>query len=177
MGLLERFRQRRRWQLPDDLLPHLGLVPGERVLAAAPLADGAAAVATSARLLVATPASSLRLDVGWHEVDHGAWEPKAAALDVRLVTGRRVRLDVAPETQTLLPEVVRERVQSSVVLAEKLEVQGRRGVRVVVRRSPHGLLTQVLPDVGVDVSDPVVAREVARLRDELARAAGMHGAG
>lgn len=174
MGLLDRIRQHRRWQVPDDVLPRLGLAPGERVLAAAPLTDGGAAVATSARLLV-TAAATLRLEAGWHEVDHGAWEPSSSVLDVRLVTGRRVLLQVEPEVQTLLPEVVRERVQSSVVLAEKLEVQGRRGVRVVVRRSPHGLLTQVLPDVGIDVTDPIVAREVARLREELARAAGMNG--
>ena len=174
MGLLGRIRRRRRWQVPDDVLPHLGLAPGERVLAAAPLTDRAVAVATSERLLVASGAS-VRLDVAWYEVDHGAWEPGSAMLDVRLVTGRRVRVQVVPETQTLLPEVVRERVQSSVVLAEKVDVQGRRGVRVVVRRSPRGLLTQVLPDVGIDVTDPVVAGQVAALRDELARAAGMAG--
>lgn len=174
MSLLDRWRRHRAWQVPDDVLRILALGPAERVLAAAPLVDGGAAVATPGRLLV-TDAVSLGLDVGWYEVDHGAWEPTSAVLDVRLVTGRRVRLQLAPGVQTLLPEVLRERVQSSVVLAEKLEVRGRRGVRVVVRRSPHGLLTQVLPDVGVDVTAPGVAADVARLRDDLARAAGMTG--
>lgn len=174
MGLRERFR-RRRPEIPDDVLARLGLAVDESVLAAAPLVDGGTAVATPARLLVAD-SGSLRLDLAWHEVDHGAWEPTSALLDVRLVTGRRVRLSTRPDAQTLLPEVVRERVQSSVVLSQKIEVHGRRGVRVVVRRSPQGLLTQVLPDVGIDVTEPSVARQVAQLRDELARAAGMQGA-
>ena len=172
MGLIDRLLRSPRADLPAEVLQRLGLEDGEKVLAAALLTDGAAAVATRQRLLVGDEASR-RLDVPWHEVDHAAWEPDSAVLDIRLVSGRRVRLSADPGAPTLLPEVVRERVQSSVVLGRKVEIHGRRGVRVVVRRTPHGLVTQVLPDAGVDLSDPLVAGEVTGLRDELARAAGM----
>ncbi len=88
-------------------------------------------------------------------------------LQVSWVDGRRaLTVELVPE-EGRLPEVVRERVESSVVLSRRFTVQGRRGVRVAVRRAHHGaeLSTQVIADRGVDVQEPAVA---ARIRAELA---------
>lgn len=169
MGLLDRFR--RRVDLPPGVGERLAVQPGDRVLASAALDDGRTAAATRRRLVVADT-RAVHADVAWHDVDSAAWSPEPGGLDVRLVTGSRLVLPLSGDTRTRLPEVVRERVQSSVVLGTKVEVRGRRGVRVVVRRTPSGLVTQTLPDAGIDLRDPAVADAVREARVELERNAG-----
>jgi hypothetical protein len=163
-----------RRRVPPDVQPHLGLARDERPLAVATLDDGSTAVATGLRLLVAAPAGP-RWGVAWHEVDAAGWEPETRALHVHLVAGTSATLVLDDERATLLPEVVRERVQSSVVLSQRVEALGRRGARVVVRRAGPELVVQVLPDPGVDPSDPRVAAEVERTRRQVVRAAGLDG--
>ena len=167
-------RLRRRPVVPAEVERQLQLAPGEHALAVATLDDDSTAVSTEARLLVARPAG-LRWAVGWSEVDAATWEPEARSLVVRLVDGGSATLVLASGRDTLLPEVVRERVQSSVVLSQRVEALGRRGARVVVRRAREGLVVQVVPDPGVDLADPDVAAEVERTRRELARAVGLEG--
>lgn len=170
MGLRDRFP--RRPHVPPEVAAHLGLSAGEKVLATARLDDGVLAVATDRRLLLAD-AAGLQRAVAWHEVDGAGWDPDTRVVQARLVDGGYVRLAMAGDTRTLLPETMRERVQSSVVLTRKVEVRGRRGVRVVVRRTPDGLVTQVLPDPGISLEDPRVARDVAVARGEVEAAAGL----
>jgi hypothetical protein len=169
MRLRQWFRGRRT--VPVDVRPVLGLDIGERVLAAATLDDAATAAATDVRLLVAD-ASGRRLDLDWADVDHATWDPEGGQLVMLLVDGHRERLLLA-DPRTLLPEVVRERVQSSVVHTSRVETPDRRGVRVVARRGRGGLVVQVLPDPGVDLDQPDVAREVAHARAEVCRTVGL----
>lgn len=169
MGLRDRFPRRPR--VPSDVAGHLALEPGERVLATATLDDGVTAAASGDRLLLADDAGRSTA-VPWHEVDTAVWEPEARVLDVRLVDGRTLRLVMKGDTRTLLPETLRERVQSSVVLSRTVKVSGRRGVRVVVRRTPGGLLTQVLTDPGIELDDPGLAAEVDAVRREVEAAVG-----
>lgn len=170
MGLRERFP--RRPHVSPEVAAHLGLSGGETVLATATLDDGVLAVATDRRLLLAD-AAGLQRAVAWHEVDGAGWDPDSRVVEARLVDGGYVRLGMAGDTRTLLPETLRERVQSSVVLTRKVEVRGRRGVRVVVRRTPDGLATQVLPDPGISLSDPRVVHEVEAARRDVEAAAGL----
>lgn len=170
MGLRDRFPRRPR--VPADVADHLGLEPGERVLAAATLDDGVTAAASSDRLLLAD-GSGRSAAVPWHEVDTATWEPDGRVVDVRLVDGRVLRLAILGDTRTLLPETLRERVQSSVVLSRTVKVRGRRGVRVVVRRTQVGLVTQVLPDPGIALDDPDLAAEVDAVRREVEAAVGL----
>jgi hypothetical protein len=164
-----------RRRVPPDVEPHLNLARGERPLAVATLDDGSTAVATGLRLLVAAAAGP-RWGVAWHEVDAAAWEPQTRALHVHLVAGSSATLVLDGEHATLLPEVVRERVQSSVVLSQRVEALGRRGgARVVVRRAGRELVVQVVPDPGADLADPRVAAEVERTRRQVVRAAGLDG--
>jgi hypothetical protein len=158
--------------VPAEVLGPLGLEPGERVLAAARLDDGPTAVATPGRLLVAD-SQRRRLALAWHEVDSAVWEPDDGRLAVQLVDGGLVALALSADSRTLLPEVVRERVQSSVVLTRRVDVAGRRGVRIVVRRGPQGLLTQAIADRGVRLDDPDVAAAVAAARADVEREVGL----
>lgn len=167
-------RLRRRQVLPPEVERHLQLARGEHALAVATLDDGSTAVSTEARLLVTRPAG-LRWAVAWSDVDAATWEPESRSLVVRLVDGGTATLVLAADRPTLLPEVVRERVQSSVVLSQRVEALGRRGARVVVRRATEGLVVQVVPDPGVDLADPDVAAEVERTRRDLVRAVGLEG--
>jgi predicted aminopeptidase len=169
MGLRQWLRSRR--PVPAEVRSVLGVQPGERVLATAALDDAATAVATDARLVVAD-ASGRRLDLDWADVDHATWDPESGQLVVLLVDGEVQRLLLA-DPRTLLPEVVRERVQSSVVHTYRVETPDRRGVRVVARRGREGLVLQVLADPGVDLEQPDVAREVAHACDEVSRAVGL----
>ncbi len=72
-----------------------------------------------------------------------------------------------------LPETLRERVQASVVLAETVDLGGRRTAKVVVRRDlgTGALLSQAVLGRGVRASDPGVAEELrlglARVREQV----------
>jgi hypothetical protein len=155
----------RRTTLPSLVRAELDLHRGERVLAAGRLLGGGWVVATNRALHTTGPGDPLRRT--WDEVAVAVWSDTASMLQVTWVDGRRpLTVELVPG-EGLLPEVVRERVESSVVLARRFTVQGRRGVRVAVRRAHHGaeLSTQVIADRGIDLEEPAVA---ARVRAELA---------
>jgi hypothetical protein len=160
---------RRRTPLPPGVRTELGLAPRERVLTAAPLADGRWVAATMTALVVATSGGPERH--GWESVDSAVWAEGASMLQVTWVGSSRSTLLEFADTAGYLPEVVRERVEASVVLSRKISVRGSRGVKIAVRRSGPGgeLITQVVPDRGVRIDEPdVVARiavELADLRD------------
>ncbi|RJK97226.1 hypothetical protein D5H78_07185 [Vallicoccus soli] len=105
----------------------------------------------------------------WHEVLAATWDDERGALAVESVRGAR---EVVLGEPGLLPETVRERVQSSIVLTRHVPVLGRRGVRVVARRVPgrDGLLWQEVADPGVDPADPRV-RAAVDLEQRRLRAA------
>ena len=73
----------------------------------------------------------------------------------------------------MLPETLRERVQASVVLAEALDLGGRRTARVVVRKDleSNALLSQAVLGPGVRSADPGVSEQVraglARVREQV----------
>lgn len=174
------FRRRRdpAAQLPADVRSHLGLAKGERVLAAAPTAqddDSAWAVATDQALLLVS-AEGLAQRRGWEEVDHATWDDESRELLVDWVDGSEpTRVVLAEGAGSYLPEVLRERVQSSVVLTRRVVVRGRRGVRIVVRRIPRdgALTTQVLPDPGVTLDDPAVVPLIESAHREVRAQAGL----
>jgi hypothetical protein len=161
-----------RRAVPADVRPHLGLERGERVLATARLDDGGIAVATD-RLLLVADARARRWALPWYQVDAAGWDDGERRLEVDLVDGGRQRLLLAGDERTLLPEVVRERVQWSIVLTQHVQAGHRRAVRVVVRRGPDELIVQVVPDPGVDLEDPAVAEAVRRARAEVEQAVGL----
>ena len=163
-------RWNRRLTLPGDARDALPLHHRERLLAVARLADGSWVAATPRALVL----PGRRVD--WSTVAHAEWSDERSQLRVdQLPTA-----DGEAETHLLvldepgrLPEVVRDRVTSSIVASRHTSVEGKAGVRVVARRVPgeDELQWQVVVDAGLDPADPrvqaVSAAAVSALRDEL----------
>lgn len=148
----------------------LALRPRERLLAVARLADGSWAAATPLALVL----PGRRVD--WSTVAHAEWSDERSQLRVdqlRTADGEAESHRLVLAEPGRLPEVVRDRVTSSIVASRHTPVDGTAGVRVVARRVPGAdeLLWQVVVDRGLDPADPrvqtVSETAVAELRREL----------
>ena len=158
--------------MPADLFRRLPLEPGESVLAAAQDRDERWYVGTARALLVPDHDAWRRLP--WETIERAMWDRDNDHLLVvetadfgRPQPQHRAAL---PEPERLL-ELVRERITASVVIKVFEPVQGKRGVTVSGRRSPHTddeLTWAVLVDPGLDeTSEPV--RAAARRALEAAQ--------
>jgi hypothetical protein len=145
-------RWTRRPALPPDARDALPFQGRERVLASARLSDGTWVAATPRALLL----PGRRID--WVTVAHAEWSDEDDALRVDQMHGP----EGLPERHRLilddpgrLPEVLRERVTSSIVASRHIPVTGRTGVRVVARRVPgqDELVWQVVVDRELDPAD------------------------
>ena len=159
--------------LPDEVAQALeltGLRSSERLLAWSSLVGGGAAAATVHDLRIVTPRGK-KIMRPWVDVDHAVWEQESRMLviwwvDSRVTTPLEIQDDVGR-----LPEVVRERVQSSVVLTMSVPLPGGRAARAALRRTRDGSLigqTLVPPGVKADAPDvaPVLASALAALWSE-----------
>ncbi|MBO1750672.1 hypothetical protein J4G33_02525 [Actinotalea sp. BY-33] len=162
---------RRRTRLPAEIRSEIGLPRDEPVLAAAPCSGGWA-VATRSRLVV----SGGVLEHPWHEVDGARLDPETRTLTITWVDG-------SPKAEVVLEEegaqrfvrVLHERVQASVVHREQVSLPRGATVRVALRRGADGgLLTQVIGDGRVDLSDPATAAAVDAAEARVREAAGLH---
>lgn len=162
-------RRTRRDALPEQIRD--GLAAGERVLASAVDNDGAAVVATDRALWL--PAGGAWRRLGWESVDRAGWDAEEALLTVVEGGPATLHHTVRVQQPGSLVEVVRERVSAVIVWSRHTVLAGRRGVRVVGRRSPgeQRILWSAVLDPGLDIADPEVrARvdaEVAAARAEV----------
>ena len=170
----------RRNTVPDDIRRALHLPRGERVLTGAPLADGSWAVATTDELAVATESlggrpAEILLHRPWCDVDRASFDPERSVLTITWVDVEpELRLYLTDPTRTTFPQVLRERVQWSVVLAETVALPDGREVKVAVRRmTDGGLFSQAIAGPGVDLDDPEVADVVDTAEARVRGAAGM----
>jgi hypothetical protein len=163
----------RRPPLPDDVRASLGLTRADRVLASAPLADGGWAVATTAELLSVRGGAVVRRP--WCDVDRAAFDPTHDLVTVQWVDAApALRLRTVDSTKSRLPQVVRERVEWSVVLGEEISLPGGRTAKVAVRRDVDGsLFSQVLAGPRVDLDDPAVAGLIDAAEQRVRSAAGL----
>ncbi|MEO5982222.1 MAG: hypothetical protein ABIQ13_07900 [Pedococcus sp.] len=168
---------RRSPKLPVRVRDAVGLKSGERVLCWAPVLaggtpTGATVVATNHRLYAVDTTGQCDLTRPWHEVDSGSWSAELTQLTVTWVDGSRPSQWVLGDT-TLLPETLRERVQSSVVLSQKIDLGPRRTARAVIRQDlgGGGLVEQVVLGRGARADDPEVAamaeEALAYLREQV----------
>ncbi|NHC45028.1 hypothetical protein [Motilibacter aurantiacus] len=160
MGLLDK----RRGPFGDGAASAL-LEPGERLLTSALTAAGEPVGVTDRALLL--PGAE-RLP--WHLVLEAAYAGDTCTLTVTAVAGARHVLALPDPGR--VPEAVRERVQSSILVSRRVAVAGERGVLVAVRRVPDAAPAwQVRPEPGVDLGDPDVRSRVdaaiAQLRASL----------
>ena len=149
-------------------------LPGERVLSWARVVgqSPAYAVATDQALYIPVP-EPLRLP--WELIAKATWGEGA----IMLIEGRvaptgadrtwRVRLD----DPGAFPTVVYERVTSSVVVSERVSLEGDAGIRIVARRAGDGFRWTVTFDPGLDPDDPQIRSRADAALAELRSTLGL----
>ncbi|MCV2393869.1 hypothetical protein OEB99_06075 [Actinotalea sp. M2MS4P-6] len=161
---------RRPLFVPEDVRDALGLTG--HALAFAHLVDDGWAAATRTGLHVLPVPGEDVIERAWTDVD-GASLDEEGVLTVRWVDGT-APTTIVVEGRSRLARVVHERVQASVVLAEKVPVPGDRNLRVALRRSPDGaLFTQVIGNGRVDLTDPRVTEAIDAAEGRIREAAGL----
>ncbi|MEV7972183.1 hypothetical protein [Cellulomonas sp. NPDC089187] len=165
----------RRPALPDPLRRSLDLPSDDKILATAQLADDGWLVATRHALHV-LPSTGERLTRPWADIDRGTFDPEAPAITVHWVTGDSDNYPLAPPTPVKFAQTFRERVQSSVVHVQKVQIPGAGTVQVALRRGADGkLLTQVIGSPQVDLTDPGTLAVVDAAERDVRAAAGLRG--
>jgi hypothetical protein len=164
--------------MPADMAATLGLGRGgrrEKLLAWSVLVGGGAAAATVGDLRILTPRGR-QIIRPWVDVDHAVWEQDSRMLVIWWVdSGRTTPLEIQHDVGRL-PEVIRERVQSSVVLTASVPLPGGRPGRVALRRATDGTITaQSLLPPRVRADDPEVADVLAEAVAALWSEAGDMG--
>ena len=137
---------------------------GEVVLASGTLVGGEHVLATPLALYV--PGRDLR--VPWERVAAATWDDP----ELRVVTtGARETYALALDDAGVLPEVIRERVQASILVSEYVALTPRGGARFSARRSPTAdaeVRWTVTFDDGLDPQDTTLRQladgELARMR-------------
>lgn len=149
----------------------LELDQGERLLASADVGGGVTVAATRTRLAVLRP-DEPSWTRAWYEVDAVGWDRDDRTLTLVTVDGAALNVELDGREQLQLAQVVRERVQASLVAWDAVEVPGGR-VRVVVRKGPDGLLLQEIPEPGARTGGATAREAIDRLRRELASSVGL----
>jgi len=170
-----RFPRRTRPSMPADTARRLPLQDGESVLAASPDREDRWYVGTARALLV--PEDDGWRRVPWETVERATWDRDSEHLLVVETADfgqpQPAHRAALPDPERLL-QLIRERVTASVVVKLFEPVEGRRGITVSGRRSPHSdeeLVWSVLVDPGLDERSPQVRsaaeRALAAARSEL----------
>jgi hypothetical protein len=154
----------KRSGVPGDVLSALPLRQGESALAAAADAEGRWYVGTARALLLPDADGWRRLP--WERVERAHWDRDSEHLVVVETAAfgapeptHRLTLS-SPER---LLQLIRERVTASVVVRFFEPVEGKRGIAVSGRRSPHtdeAIVWSVVVDRGLDERS-VQVREAA----------------
>lgn len=110
----------------------------------------------------------------WHLVDSGSWDAESATLRVTWVDQSRPSLFVLPEANQF-PETLRERVQRTVVLSERVDLGDQHTARVVVRQDLQRdvLVTQTILGPGVSSHDPGVLERTKAVLNRLREQVGL----
>ncbi|MCW2904287.1 MAG: hypothetical protein JWO67_6552 [Streptosporangiaceae bacterium] len=163
----------KRGRLPEEVGRTLELHRAERILAHAPTRGGSYAVATSTALhLPAGEAAPGFVRLPWDRIEHASW--KDGWLHVYEPGGRaehHVRL-IEPGS---VPETVRERVTSTVVVDHQGRLAEGGRVRIVGRRGAGGdeLHWAFVFEPGLDAEDPGLRAQAEELLADLRRQTGL----
>lgn len=164
-------RSFKRARLPESVRDALELPRGERPLATAPTRGGSFVVATRAALHVPAPDGAF-VRLPWERVDRASWE--GGWLHVFEAAGgpeHHVRL-TEPGS---VPEIVRERVTSTVVADHQATLPGGGKVRITGRRAPGTgeLRWAFVFDAGLDPDDPGLRAQAEQILEDLRRQTGL----
>lgn len=132
-------------------------------------------VATRNALVVVPDANVEQAErIWWHEVDRAAWNPEQDLVKVSFTTTRpQTFWVVQAKTARKVLAVLRERVESTVVISETIALTSAENVRVAVRRDQHGsLFVEALCDPGVDPTHSEVIKRVQPVVEKLREVSG-----
>ncbi|MEV0162786.1 hypothetical protein B0I32_102476 [Nonomuraea fuscirosea] len=152
-------------RLPADVRRSLDFEKGERVLTFA-AAEAGHLVATN--LALHLPGGT-RLP--YEEIDRASWDEDG----LHVITTDGVRHFERIAEPRMMPETVRERVNSTIVVNKHVQLPGRGGVRLVARRRPGGELlgwTLVFDD-GLDPADPGLRAQAEQALEGVRRSMGV----
>ncbi|MEU7897644.1 hypothetical protein AB0B45_32895 [Nonomuraea sp. NPDC049152] len=152
-------------RLPSDVRKSLATTTGERVLTFAQ-ADEGYVVATDLALFLPDGER-----VPWETVEQAGWDEDG--LNLTTSDGRRLSARIAEPHR--LPEAVRERVNSTIVVNKYVQLPGRGGVRLVARRTPGAdAFTWTFHfDEGLDPDDPGLRAQAEQALEGLRRSMGV----
>lgn len=106
--------------------------------------------------------------IGWHEIESGGWQGETGELRWRLDDDTEG--SVALTDPGLLPELLRERVEASIVIEQYLDVPGGRVV-IAGRRAlgdPEApIVCHAMPVGGANLDNPVVRQRVVDATEKL----------
>lgn len=150
----------------------------EDILAAVQLTNGRWAAGT--RTAVYLPSDSTDADrrVGWEKIERANWDSEASVLHIYETTdfGTPLRAtELKVEDPGRFGQLLRERVDASIIVQRHVPLAGKRGVRIVGRRNPAATDAPVtwnfVLDKGLEPDQPGVvdAAEAAlrQVRDEF----------
>ncbi|NUR99608.1 MAG: hypothetical protein HOV67_30650 [Kribbellaceae bacterium] len=150
----------------------------EDVLAAVQLANGRWVAGTRAAVYLPSDSADADRRVGWEQIERANWDSEASVLHIYETTdfGTPLRAtELKVEDPGRFGQLLRERVDASIVVQRHVPLAGKRGVRIVGRRNPAATDAEVtwniVLDKGLEPSQPGVvdAAEAAlrQVRDEF----------
>jgi hypothetical protein len=153
-------------RLPPEVRKSLATEPGERVLTFAPGAVAGYVVATNLALHLTDGTR-----VPYERIDKATWDEQGVRV---LTTDGTSHIEHVSEPR-LVPETLRERVNATIVVNKHVDLPGRGGVRLVLRRRPGGEMlgwTMVFDD-GLDPEDPGVRAQAEQALEGVRRSMGV----
>jgi hypothetical protein len=162
-------------RLPSDVLASLDVRSGEKVVAwgTGPVdarSEIAHVVATDRALYLSSPVRR----IPWSRIARATWEEPVLALAVLDDAGRVGRpLEVPMDASGDVPAAVHDRVTASVVISQRVDLDGFGSALMVARRGSDDeqITWSVVFDAGLDPADPRLRAAadiaLARLRDAL----------
>ena len=148
------------------------------MLAAVQLANGRWVAGTRAAVYLPSDSADADRRVGWEQIERANWDSEASVLHIYETTdfGTPLRAtELKVEDPGRFGQLLRERVDASIVVQRHVPLAGKRGVRIVGRRNPAATDAEVtwniVLDKGLEPSQPGVvdAAEAAlrQVRDEF----------
>lgn len=168
-----------RTAVPQRVKTALRLSRGEHILAASRAADGSYIVATVFALYRGWgPAGSPENDhwrLPYEDILRAVWDDEAELLRVWEPSLPNGYTEVALPDPGAVPETVRERVTSTLVVSHHVPLQGKRGVWLSARRSAADAEVRwtMLFDAGLDPTDPGLRTLAAAALEELRQSTGV----
>ncbi|GAB3172399.1 hypothetical protein GCM10027059_42040 [Myceligenerans halotolerans] len=161
-------------RLPEPVRAALRSHGADRPLARTELDDGGWAFASRTALIV-TGGGEVTLDREWCDVDRATADPESGTITVEWVDGGApLVLHLTAKGRTSFPQMLRERVQWSVVHAAPVNLPDGRSARVAVRRRANGdMFSQVVGGADLDLNDPAVAAAVDAAEARARSAVGL----